>query len=189
MILPRRPTGFDARALPRAALPILLACAADAFAAHPLLIEDTATQGAGKFELELGNAWTRDGGARAYEFGPQLSYGVLPNLDGILRPTWISLHTAGDGTTTARGAGDTAVDVKWRFYEAGAVSVATRAGIDAPTGNAARGLGAGRRPITCSRSPACRRRRSRSTPISAMRALAVTRSCAAISFMRRLPRS
>ena len=145
MILPRRPTGFDARAVWRTALPILLACAADAFAAHPLLTEDTLTQGAGKFELELGNTWTRDGGERAYEFGPQLSYGVLPNLDAILRPTWISLRTAGDGaTTTARGAGDTAVDVKWRFYEAGAVSVATRAGIGAPTGNAARGLGAGR---------------------------------------------
>ena len=144
MISPRRPTGFNARAVWRAALPILLACAADAFAAHPLLTEDTGTQGAGKFELELGNAWTRDGGERAYEFGPQLSYGVLPNLDGIVRPTWIALRTAGDGATTARGAGDTAVDVKWRFYEAGAVSVATRAGIDAPTGDAARGLGVGK---------------------------------------------
>jgi Putative MetA-pathway of phenol degradation len=145
MVLPRRPTGFDVRAVRRAALPVLLACAAEAFAAHPLLTEDTGTQGTGKFELELGHAWTRDGGERAYEFGPQLSYGVLPNLDGIVRPTWIALRTAADGaTTTARGAGDTAVDVKWRFYEAGAVSVATRAGVSAPTGDAARGLGAGR---------------------------------------------
>jgi hypothetical protein len=144
MVSPRRPTGFNARAVRRATLPILLACAADAFAAHPLLTEDTGTQGAGRFELELGNAWTRDGGERAYEFGPQLSYGVLPNLDGIVRPTWNALRTAGDGATTARGAGDTAVDVKWRFYEAGAVSVATRVGIDAPTGDAARGLGVGK---------------------------------------------
>lgn len=126
-------------------LPILLACAADAFAAHPLLTEDAGTQGAGKIELELGNTWTRDGGERAYEFGPQLSYGVLPNLDAILLPAWVALRTAGDGaTTTARGAGDTAIDVKWRFYEAGAVSVATRVGIGAPTGDAARGLGAGK---------------------------------------------
>lgn len=144
MVLPRRPTGFDARALCRAGLPILLACAGEAFAAHPLLTEDTGTQGAGKFELELGNAWTRDGGQRAYEFGPQLSYGVLPNLDGIVRPTWNALRTAGDETTTtARGAGDTVVDVKWRFYEAAAISFATRAGIAAPTGDSARGLGAG----------------------------------------------
>jgi len=145
MVSPRRPTGFDARALWRAALPILLACAADVFAAHPLISEDAGTQGAGKFELELGNAWTRDRGERAYEFGPQLSYGSLRELDVILRPTWVAFRTAGDGaTTTARGAGDTAVDVKWRFYEAGAVSLATRAGIGMPTGDAARGLGAGR---------------------------------------------
>jgi len=144
MVSPRRHTTFDACAVRHCALPVLFACALDAFAAHPLISEDTGTQGAGKFELELGNAWTRDGGERAYEFGPQLSYGILPDLDGIVRPTWIALRTAGDGATTARGAGDTAVDVKWRFYEAGAVSVATRAGIDAPTGDAARGLGAGK---------------------------------------------
>ena len=112
------------------ALLFVLAWALDVFAAHPLLTEDTGTQGAEKFELELGNAWTRDGGDRAYEFGPQLSYGLLPNLDSILRPTWIALRTADDAAAiTARSAGDTAIDIKWRFYESGAVSVATRAGI------------------------------------------------------------
>jgi len=78
MVLPRRPTGFDARAVWRAALPILFACAAEAFAAHPLLTEDTGTQGAGRFELELGNTWPRDGGERADEFAPQL---VEPAVD------------------------------------------------------------------------------------------------------------
>jgi len=144
MVSPRRHTAFDACAVRRCALLVLLACALDAFAAHPLISEDTGTQGAGKFELELGNAWARDGGDRAYEFGPQLSYGILPNLDGILRPTWLALRSTDAGATmSARGAGDAAVDVKWRFYEAAAVSVATRAGIGAPSGDAARGLGAG----------------------------------------------
>jgi hypothetical protein len=133
------------RAPRSAALIFSLACAARAFAAHPLHSEDTGTQGAGKFELELGNSWTRSGGDRVYEFGPQLAYGVLPNLDGIVLPTWIALRSAGDGSTrTARGAGDTAIDIKWRFYEAGRLSLATRAGIGVPTGSASRGLGAGR---------------------------------------------
>jgi len=125
---------------------VFLACAGQAFAAHPLASEDTGTQGAGRFELELGNAWSRSGGDRAYEFGPQLSYGVLPNLDAIVRPTWLVVRTSGDGSTTRtdRGAGDSAIDVKWRFYEANALSLATRAGIGAPTGSAARGLGAGK---------------------------------------------
>ena len=145
MVSPRRHIAFNTCAVRHYALPVLLACVLDAFAAHPLISEDTGTQGAGKFELELGNTWTRDGGDRAYEFGPQLSYGILPNLDGIVRPTWVALRSTDAGATnTAHGAGDTAVDFKLRFYEAGAVSLATRAGIGAPTGDAARGLGAGR---------------------------------------------
>jgi hypothetical protein len=170
-------------------LPILLACAADAFAAHPLLTEDAGTQGAGKFELEVGNMWTRDGGERAYEFGPQLSYGVLPNLDGILGPTWTTLRTTGDGTiTTARGAGDTALDVKWRFYEA--VRSAWRCERASTHRPATRrgGWVAARRPITYSQPSASMRRRWHCTPISAIGALAATRSNAAISFTRRLPR-
>jgi hypothetical protein len=145
MVLRKKPTSFDARRLWRVACLCIFGCAADAYAAHPLISEDTGTQGAGRFELELGNAWTRSGGDRAYEFGPQLSYGVLPNLDAIVRPSWVALRTVADDTTTSvRGAGDTAVDVKWRFYEAAPLSLAIRAGISAPTGDADRGLGAGR---------------------------------------------
>ena len=43
----------------------------------------------------------------------------------------------------ARGVGDATLDVKWRFLEAGAASLALRAGLAVPTGNAARGLGTG----------------------------------------------
>ena len=145
MVLRKKPTSFDARRLRRAACLCIFGCAADVFGAHPLTSEDTGTPGAGRFELELGNAWTRSGGDRTYEFGPQLSYGVLPNLDLIVRPSWVALRTAADDTTTsARGAGDTAVDVKWRFYEADALSLGIRAGTSVPTGDADRGLGAGR---------------------------------------------
>jgi hypothetical protein len=55
-----------------------------AFAAHPLISEDTATQGQGAFELELGNMWSTDDRTRSYEFGPQLSYGVSKELDAII---------------------------------------------------------------------------------------------------------
>jgi hypothetical protein len=113
-------------------------------AAHPLISEDTATQGKGGFELEIGNAWTHDGPQRSYEFGPQLSYGVLTNLDAILRPTWLDQRSTLDGKTMrARGAGDTAADLKWRFFEGEKLSLAVRAGIDLPSGDADRGLGAG----------------------------------------------
>lgn len=114
-------------------------------AAHPLITEDAATQGRGRFELEIGNAWTRDGSDRSFEFGPQLSYGALPQLDLILRPTWLDQRMAQDtGTVHASGLGDTAADLKWQFLKRDPLSLAVRAGISAPTGDADRGLGLGK---------------------------------------------
>lgn len=124
---------------------LVLALPTALHAAHPLISEDTATQGLGKFELEIGNAWTRDGSDRSFELGPQFSYGVLPQLDAILRPTWLDQRsTIAGGTVHARGAGDTAADMKWRFFERDKLSLAVRAGINAPTGDADRGLGSGK---------------------------------------------
>lgn len=122
---------------------VLAALASSAFAAHPLLTEDTGTQGAGNSELELGFSQARDGGAKAIEFGPQLSYGAFETLDVIARPTWLSLRGATANGTT-QGIGDTGLDFKWRFYEEGPVSFGVRAGVDVPTGDAGRGLGTGR---------------------------------------------
>ena len=122
-----------------------LACAATAHAAHPLITEDTGTQGEGRFELELGLAGTRDDASRGWEFGPQLSGGLSANVDLIARPAWLELrHSAAAGGGNPRGAGDTALDFKWRIGEQDGFSVGTRAGIALPTGDADKGLGAGK---------------------------------------------
>jgi hypothetical protein len=128
----------------RAAGPLTPALLASvAFAAHPLLTEDTGTQGAGNAELELGFAQARDGGAKAAEFGPQFSYGVLDSLDLIARPTWLYVRGASaDGTT--HGFGDTALDIKWRFFESGPLSFGARSGLSVPTGKDDQGLGSGK---------------------------------------------
>ena len=129
----------------RAGLLLILALPMTVHAAHPLISEDSATQGRGKFELEIGNAWTRDGSDRSFELGPQLSYGILPQLDAILRPTWLDQRSTINGEVVhARGAGDTAADLKWRFFERDKLSLAVRAGVNAPTGDANRGLGSGK---------------------------------------------
>src|SRR6266851_5190253 len=129
----------------RAGLLLILALPMTVHAAHPLISEDTATQGRGNFELEIGNAWTRDGSDRSFELGPQLSYGILPQLDAILRPTWLDQRSTIDGEVFhARGVGDTAADLKWRFFERDKLSLAIRAGVNGPTGDADRGLGSGK---------------------------------------------
>jgi hypothetical protein len=111
-------------------------------AAHPLLTEDPGTQGTGKFELELGAQRDREGGATASLFGPQLSGGVLENLDLIVRPTWLDVR--GGAEIDGRGMGDTALGFKWRFLEAGPFAFGIRADVDLPTGSEAKGLGTGK---------------------------------------------
>ena len=108
--------------------------AAPAHSAHPLISEDTGTQGAGKFELELGASNTRQGSGRTFEVDPQLSSGIAPSVDAIVRASAFDLH--GDAIPengARRGFGTTMVDVKWRFAQADAWSFGTRAGIDLPS--------------------------------------------------------
>lgn len=105
-----------------------------------MLTEDTGTQGKGRYELELGFQQLREGDARAFEFGPQFSWGVVDVLDLIVRPVWLDLRGP---DASVRGIGDTALDVKWRFVDDGPVSFGLRAGLDLPTGNEVKGLGTG----------------------------------------------
>ena len=105
-----------------------------AHAAHPFISEDTATQGRGRFELELGSSLTRDSAGRVLEFGPQLSYGVRDELDAIVRLSIFSLSgEAVSDNGRDRGFGDAAIDVKWRFATIDRMSFGVRAGIDAAT--------------------------------------------------------
>jgi hypothetical protein len=119
-----------------AALQVLVA-----HAAHPLISEDTGTQGSGKTELELGTATTHVADARVRELDPQLSYGVLDNLDAILRPSvfWLT-GSAADAAGRRHGLGSTALDVKWRAAGEGPWTFGMRGGLDLPT--AQQGLGA-----------------------------------------------
>jgi hypothetical protein len=123
---------------------VTLAFATLTHAGHPLITEDTGTQGAGRFELEMGVESARDGDLRAIEFGPQLSYGLLSNLDLIVRPTFVENRIVGAGGSRERGLGDASIDGKWRFFDDDVVSFGTRGGLTVATGDADRGLGAGK---------------------------------------------
>lgn len=102
-----------------------------AFAGHPMLSEDSGTQGTGNAELEFGFDWSRDHGNRAFLFQPQLSYGTSPTLDLIVQPSWLSVENSTN--EQEHGFGDTNLDMKWRFYGAAPLSFALRAGFDLPT--------------------------------------------------------
>ena len=126
---------------------MLLACVEAAFAAHPFITDDPKTQGKGNFELQLGTQFIRTGddGATlsAFQFSPQLSYGVVDSVDLQIRPNYNVAFSTGVDPQRASGFGDVFVGVKWRFFEEGEWSGAVGAGSGFPVGNAGRGLDAG----------------------------------------------
>ena len=127
-------------------------------AAHPFITDDSGTQGAGKWQLELLGERSRHdrvadpGGGpvqssgRTTSFNPVLTYGVLDNLDVALGFNYTRFRITESGATTeaANGAGDSTLELKWRFYESGPFSVALKPGLLLPSGNENRGLGTGR---------------------------------------------
>jgi hypothetical protein len=128
------------------ALAIAIATAPGARAAHPLITEDTGTQGKGRWQLEANAESGRDhevAGVNARSFQPAatLSHGFAENADLQLTLYWLREKRAG---LVVNGALDTAVDVKWRFFEKDALSLGLKPGVTLPTGDEQKGLGAGR---------------------------------------------
>lgn len=122
----------------RLACVFLFLAAANLQAAHPLITEDTGTQGAGGWQLEL---FGEDGRARGTGTPLErqdavLSYGLADNVDVQLGLPWIR-HAGG------RGTGDVSLDLKWRFLERGPLSLGLKPGVTLPTGDEAKGLGSG----------------------------------------------
>ena len=120
------------------------------FAAHPLITEDTGTQGQGNFQLELTSehAYEEEEGTRetTVRTNEVLSYGLRDDADVILTlPHRRISSEATDGSRTVnQGTADVGLDFKWRFYEQDNLSFALKPGLTLPTGDETRNLGAGR---------------------------------------------
>ncbi len=139
-----------ARFLPAAAVCALLLQAVPAFGAHPLLSDDTLTQGKGKTQIETSYKYDRDddGGVKTRTQQPQvqLTYGILDTLDAIVTVPYLFVRTEqGGNTTSVDGIGDVTAALKWRFYgekEKG-LQFAIKPTLTFPTGNEEKGLGDG----------------------------------------------
>lgn len=116
--------------------------------AHPLITEDTGTQGIGHSQLELTveREVDKEDGTRAVNTATNavFSYGVTDQIDVILTLPylWSRLEEPG-ASVSDRGSGDFGVDTKWRYREGGALSLAVKAGFTVSSGDENRGFGAG----------------------------------------------
>lgn len=121
----------------RSSFLLLCFAAPAAWAAHPLITEDTGTQGKGGWQLELSADRVRDGNEQATVSQMTLSYGFAETADLQVGIPYV-------GGSANNGKGDLAVEVKWRFWEREHLSLGVKPGVTLPTGDENRGLGQGR---------------------------------------------
>jgi hypothetical protein len=131
---------------------LLIAC--PSWAAHPLITDDTGTQGKGKYQLELNGQYDRDkeeeGGISVKSTGGQgaatLSYGIVENVDIILSIPYLWGKEEENDITVydEKGIGDATLEAKWRLFEKDGFSLALKPGISVPTGDEDKGLGTGK---------------------------------------------
>jgi hypothetical protein len=124
--------------------------AGQAFAAHPLITDDTGTQGTGKAQLEFFLEYGHDseGGITTKSLVapaiPLMSYGITDTVDLVFGVSFLRIETTQDGVmATESGISDSSVQLKWRFHEKDGWSVALKPGVTLPSGDEDKGLGNG----------------------------------------------
>lgn len=126
-----------------------------AFAGHPLITDDTGTQGKGGGQVEIGLSFCydkddvdekttlkSDGGDLTVE----ITVRILETLDVVLGLpyAWNTFEENDVRIERAEGIADISFDVKWRFFEKDGWSLALKPGFNLPAGDEDKGLGAGR---------------------------------------------
>ncbi|HTG00077.1 MAG TPA: transporter [Nitrospirota bacterium] len=120
------------------------------WAAHPLITDDTGTQGKGKFQLEVNGEYDHDqeGGVKTTggQAATTLSYGIIDNIDVILGLpyAWNKIQAGGVTLADEKGISDSLIEIKWRFYDKDRLSIALKPGLSLPTGDENKGLGTGK---------------------------------------------
>jgi hypothetical protein len=119
------------------------------YAAHPLITDDTGTQGKGKFQIEVNSEFGHDKEAgvteNRFEIATVLSYGIFDNLDIVLGIPYQHIKVKDSVASFSEGGlSDISLELKWRFYEKDGLSFALKPGITFPAGDEEKGLGTGK---------------------------------------------
>ncbi|VVE52944.1 transporter [Pandoraea horticolens] len=123
---------------------LALFCPLSAFAAHPLVTDDTGTQGDGNWQFETNSEVT----SKQPDIGHQslwnstLTRGVGEAIDLYVNVPYTTIQNRSD--TAGSGIGDVETGAKWRMYDNGAFSIGLKPYLTFPSGSDRRGLGTGR---------------------------------------------
>jgi hypothetical protein len=122
---------------------------APAWAAHPLITDDTGTQGAGgnQAEFTFDRAESGKSPTKAHENAFAFTYtrGLSDSLDFFIGGVRLDMQdpSSNDGARV-KGEGDSALGLKWRYAEKDGLSLGLKLTASIGTGDDTRGLGAGR---------------------------------------------
>ncbi|HTG00477.1 MAG TPA: transporter [Nitrospirota bacterium] len=119
------------------------------YAAHPLITDDSGTQGKGKFQFEFNGQYDHDKDHdiknKATILNAVLTYGADDTVDVAAGIPYLYTQYSAPGVSDSQsGNGDASLNVKWRFFEKNGLSFALKPGITFATGNDTKGLGTGR---------------------------------------------
>lgn len=113
-----------------------LVFASTAHAAHPLVSDDTGTQGVGGYQVEVNTDWLRDAGVKTRTATATLTRGMTESIDVYLdTPYALSQPT---------GFNDIGLGFKLRLFESDGLSVGLKPELSIATGNQDKQLGDGR---------------------------------------------
>jgi len=119
-----------------------------------LITNDAGTQGKGNLLVEVNYEYGSDKADIAGQstmrketaLGAIFSYGLTKSVDFIFTLPYASnkMEEGGVVTENVNGISDMAAEIKWRFFEADALSFAVKPGISLPAGDEKKGLGTGK---------------------------------------------
>jgi hypothetical protein len=135
----RRTTSAGRPPVCACALALFLLAPGGVLAAHPLVTDDTGTQGRSKLQMELvsevGSHSQWQSGAElkesAGEVAAVLSLGLLESVDLVLGApfAWSRASQGGAVVSDEKGFGEATVELKWRFFEHEGFSLALKPGL------------------------------------------------------------
>jgi len=115
---------------------LLLSCLAQpARSAHPLVSDDTSTQGRGNYQAELNSDWPQFAGRTSHVAAFTFSRGATDTLD--------LYGTLPASLSSPSGIGDLSFGAKWRFWQNEQSSFAIKPELFLASGNVDKGLGKG----------------------------------------------
>lgn len=128
----------------KSCMTLALVCPLSAFAAHPLVSDDTGTQGDGNWQFESNGEVTakQPDTGRQTLWNSTLTRGVGEALDLYVNVPYTNLQHRSD--SAGSGVGDMEAGAKWRLFDDGALSIGIKPYLTLPSGNDQRGLGTGR---------------------------------------------